>query len=257
MLMAHVERYVALQRSLGLRFDQQERLLVLYARFASSAGDTFVTTQRIHAWSSGASSPGQARARYDTVRKFATFLKAENGRHEVPPAGAFGRGKRQRPAPYLLKPSEIAAIMAAALSLPPQETVSPLTYHHLFGLLAATGLRISEALALRRDDLTDDGLVVRRGKFDKCRLVPLHPSTRVALGRYLAARDRFGAGATTYSWSGMAEPPPRRACTASSFASPARSASVARPVCVGRACMISGIPSQSGRSKPAHPTAGL
>jgi integrase len=194
MLIAHVERYVALQRSLGLRFDQQERLLVLYARFASSAGDTFVTTQRIHAWSSGASSPGQARARYDTVRKFASFLKAEDDRHEVPPAGAFGRGKRQRPAPYLLKPSEIAAIMAAALALPPQETVSPLTYHHLFGLLAATGLRISEALALRRDDLTDDGLLVRRGKFDKCRLVPLHPSTRVALGRYLAARDRFGAG---------------------------------------------------------------
>ena len=147
--------------------------------------------------------------------------------------------------------------MAAALALPPQETVSPLTYHHLFGLLAATGLRISEALALRRDDLTDDGLVVRHGKFDKCRLVPLHPSTRVALGRYLAARDRFGAGGDDLFVVGVAEPPPRRACTASSFVSPARSASVARPVCVGRACTISGTPSRSGRSKPARPTAGL
>lgn len=193
MLMVHVERYVALQRSLGLRFDEQERLLTLYVRFASPAGDVFVTTQRLRAWSSDASSPRQARARFDTVRRFAAFLNAEDDRHEAPPAGAFGRGRRTRPVPYLLTLDEIAAIMAAALALPPQGTVSPLTYHNLFGLLAATGLRISEALALKRDDLTDDGLVVRHGKFGKSRLVPLHPSTRLALGRYLAERARLGA----------------------------------------------------------------
>jgi integrase len=194
MLITHVERYVALHRSLGLRFDTQERLLTLYARFASAAGDAFVTTQRVRAWASNASSPGQARVRYDTVRRFAAFLKAEDGRHEAPPAGAFGQGRRPRPAPYLLTLGEIAAIMTAALALPPHGMVSPLTYHHLFGLLAATGLRISEAVALKRDDLTDEGLIVRRGKFGKSRLVPLHPSTRAALGRYLAARDRLGAG---------------------------------------------------------------
>lgn len=194
MLMANVERYVALQRSRGLRFDEQERLLTLYARFASVTGDAFVTAERLQAWSSQASSPGQARTRYDTVRRFSAFLRVEDYRHEVPPAGAFGRGRRPRPAPYLLTTGEIAAIMAAALALPPQGTVSPLTYHHLFGLLAATGLRISEALALQRDDVTDDGLVVRSGKFGKSRLVPLHPSTRAALGRYLATRDRLGAG---------------------------------------------------------------
>ena len=137
---------------------------------------------------------GSARVRYDTVRRFAAFLKAEDGRHEAPPAGAFGRGRRPRPAPYLLTLGEIAAIMTAALALPPHGMVSSLTYHHLFGLLATTGLRISEAVALKRDDLTDEGLIVRRGKFGKSRLVPLHPSTRAALGRYLAARDRLGAG---------------------------------------------------------------
>ena len=194
MLMADVERYVALQRSRGLRFDEQERLLTLYARFASVSGDAFVIVERLHAWSSQASSPGQARTRYDTVRRFSAFMRAEDRRHEVPPAGAFGRGRRPRPAPHLLTAGEIAAIMAGALALPPQGTVSPLTYHHLFGLLAASGLRISEALALQRDDVTDDGLVVRSGKFGKSRLVPLHPSTRAALGRYLAARDRLGAG---------------------------------------------------------------
>lgn len=194
MLIADVGRYVALQRSLGLRFDEQARLLLRYARFASAAGDGFVVTQRVRAWSSEATSPGQARLRYDTARRFAAFLRAEDGRHEVPPSGAFGRGRRPRPAPYLLSPSEIAAIMTAALDVPPKGTISPLTYHHLFGLLAATGLRISEALALKRTDLTDDGLVVRRGKFAKSRLLPLHPSTRAALDRYLAARQRLGAG---------------------------------------------------------------
>jgi len=193
MLMAQVERYVALQRSRGLRFKDQERLLIHYARFASAAGDGFVMTERVHAWSSAATSPGQARVRYDTVRRFAAFLRPEDGRHEVPPAGAFGRGRRPRPAPYLLSPDEIAAIMAAALDVPPKGTVSPLTYHHLFGLLAATGLRISEALALKCQDLTDDGLIVRNAKFGKSRLLPLHPSTQAALDRYLAARDRLGA----------------------------------------------------------------
>jgi integrase/recombinase XerD len=193
MLMAQVERYVALQRSRGLRFKEQERLLIHYARFASAVGDGFVMTERVRAWSSAASSPGQARVRYDTARCFAAFLRPEDGRHEVPPAGAFGRGRRPRPAPYLLSPDEIAAIMTAALDVPPKGTVSPLTYHHLFGLLATTGLRISEALALKCQDLTDDGLVVRKAKFAKSRLLPLHPSTRAALDRYLAARDRLGA----------------------------------------------------------------
>ena len=45
--------------------------------------------------------------------------------------------------------------MTAALHVPPKGTVSPLTYHHLFGLLAATGLRISEVLALKCDDLNE------------------------------------------------------------------------------------------------------
>jgi integrase len=84
--------------------------------------------------------------------------------------------------------------MMAALELPPKGSISPHTYHHLFGLLAATGLRISEALALKREHLTDDGLIVRSGKFGKSRLLPIHPTTRRALNRYLAVRARLNAG---------------------------------------------------------------
>ena len=61
-------------------------------------------------------------------------------------------------------------------------------YATLFGLLAATGMRIAEALALQLDDVTEDGLVIRETKFQKSRLLPLHPTTRQALDGYLVAR---------------------------------------------------------------------
>jgi integrase len=83
--------------------------------------------------------------------------------------------------------------MQAALDLPPKGKISPYTYYYVFGLLAATGLRISEALALQRDDVVDDGLIIRNGKFGKQRLLPIRPSTRRALETYLAIRKKLGA----------------------------------------------------------------
>jgi integrase/recombinase XerD len=192
MLSNDVARYVALHRRIGLRFDAQKRTLELYAGFAEAHGDQHTRTACIYDWCATASSQYLAKTRFETVRRFCIFLNAENPQHEVPPANAFGRGKRPRPAPYILETDQIRAIMRAALDLPPKGSISPHTYHHLFGLLAATGLRISEALALRRDDLTDDGLVVRCGKFGKSRLVPIHATTRRALTDYLAIRVRLG-----------------------------------------------------------------
>jgi integrase len=192
MLSHHVARYVAMHRGLGLKFDNQKRLLELFAEHAEAHGDTYVRTSRVHEWCASASTQNAARTRYDAVRRFCIFLNAENPQHEIPPASAFGRGKRRRPAPYILKSEQIRAIMSASLALPPKDSISPHTYHCLFGLLAATGLRISEALALQRDDFTDDGLVIRRGKFGKSRLVPLHATTRRALPDYLAIRDKLG-----------------------------------------------------------------
>lgn len=135
-----------------------------------------------------AATPNATRIRFGLARAFAEFLHGEDPRHEVPAAGLMGRGRRRRPAPHILMPDQITSIMAEALKVPGLAPISPLTYHHLFGLLASTGLRISEALSLRCDDLTDDGLMVRSGKFGKSRLVPLHASTRTALEQYLAVR---------------------------------------------------------------------
>jgi integrase/recombinase XerD len=192
MLSRHVARYVALHRRLGLRFDTQQRTLERYASYAKANGDRYTSIRRIYEWCATASTPNCARTWFDTVRRFCIFLNAEDRAHEVPPANVFGRGKRPRPAPYILELDQVHAIAQAALDLPPKGSISPHTYHHLFGLLAATGLRISEALALQRSDLTDDGLVVRCGKFGKSRLVPLHPTVRQALANYMPIRNRLG-----------------------------------------------------------------
>lgn len=192
MLSDDVARYVALHRKLGLCFNEQSRMLHHYARYAEAQGDRHTLILRIQDWCATASSPIRARICFNTVRRFSVFLNAEEPRHEVPPAGAFGRGAHPRPVPHLLESYQIRAIMDAALNLLPRSTIRPHTYYYLFGLLAATGLRISEALGLQRDDLTDDGLIIRRGKFGKSRLIPIHETTRRALTDYLMIRDRLG-----------------------------------------------------------------
>ena len=95
---------------------------------------------------------------------------------------------QRRPQPYLISLPDIRKLLTAALSLEPAETITPLTWHYLFGLIAATGLRIGEALALTLDDITSDGLVIRDTKFGKSRLVALRPTSWSALKLYLEAR---------------------------------------------------------------------
>jgi integrase/recombinase XerD len=194
MLSNEVARYVALNRSLGLKFNNEDQILRSFAIYAQAHGDQHMRADRIFTWCRSASSPVRARTFYAAIRRFCVFLHAENPRHTIPPAGAFGRGRCPRPAPHLLDAHQVRALMTAALELPPKGSISPHTYHHLFGLLAATGLRISEALALKRDDLCDDGLIVRKGKFSKSRLLPIHMTTRQAFDRYLTIRDRLNAG---------------------------------------------------------------
>jgi integrase/recombinase XerD len=194
MLSDEVARYVAVHRSFGLKFDNEDRILRCFATYAEAYGDQHTRTDRIFDWCRSASSPTRARTFYDAIRRFCVFLHAENPQHEIPPTGAFGRGRQPRPAPHLLDPHHVRALMMAALELAPKGSISPHTYHHLFGLLAATGLRISEALALKREDLTEDGLIVRSGKFGKSRLLPIHPTTRQALNNYRVIRDRQNAG---------------------------------------------------------------
>ncbi|MBS4009571.1 MAG: tyrosine-type recombinase/integrase [Roseovarius sp.] len=188
MIHHHVDRFVQLNRTLGKKFAAQETSLRAFADFAAKRSITHLTAALILEWAGGAATPYAAQARFDRARALAVFLHAEDSRHEIPAMGLLGRSRRRRPAPHILTRDQISRIMQEALLVPGLTPISPLTYHNLFGLLASTGLRISEALSLQCDDVTTEGLMVRSGKFGKSRLVPIHISTRAALERYLEAR---------------------------------------------------------------------
>lgn len=190
MLRDKINHYVSMQRALGFKYRVQDGLLQHFTAFAEARGDTCVRSQTVLEWAGLAPSPAQRSNRLLTVRRFAIAMQFEDGQYEVPPADAFGRQYAKRKIRHLYSPEDINLLLNAASELKPEDSIRPRTYTTLFALLAATGLRISEALALNTDDITDDGLTVKATKFRKDRLVPLHESTLQGIQRYLEYRTR-------------------------------------------------------------------
>jgi len=188
MMSRYLARYVDQQRSLGFKFRVQHILLRGYVAFAEEHGDRHIRSARVLAWAARAPSPEQRRNRLLTVRRFALAMHAENPRHQVPAADALGHAVAKRRSPYIYGADEIARLLRAAATLQPIGSIRPTMYVTLFGLLAATGMRVAEALALQLDDVTADGLVIRETKFHKSRLLPLHTTARQALDGYLVTR---------------------------------------------------------------------
>jgi len=193
MLSTIVERHIALHRATGYLFRKQSILLRDYARFAEAKGEDVLRAATALEWAGRGPSAGTRHGRLEVIRRFARLMHAEDPRHEIPPAGVFGK-RAPRRTPYIYTPQEIRALLKAASALGPRGSLRPRMYVTMLGLIAATGLRISEAIGLQLDDVTTAGLVIRQTKFRKSRLVPLHPTTRRALDSYLAVRAKF-AGA--------------------------------------------------------------
>lgn len=187
MLTETVSSYVAVRRALGFSYERAGAVLRRFARFADERGDTLVRTDTVVAWAGAAASLGERNRRLRTVARFARYVHGQDDRHDIPPDDLFPH-TRHRPVPYIFSPEGIGRLVAEARLLPPEGSLRPLTYSTLFSLLAATGLRIGEALALRLSDLIADGLVVRTTKFRKTRLVPLHDTAVAGLERYLTRR---------------------------------------------------------------------
>ncbi|MCK8504226.1 MULTISPECIES: tyrosine-type recombinase/integrase [Myxococcus] len=190
MLSTIVERHIALHHATGYLFRKQSILLRDYARFAEAKGEDVVRATTALEWAGRGPSAGTRHGRLEVIRRFARLMHAEEPRHEVPPAGVFGKQAPRR-TPYIYTPQEIRTLLKAASALGPRGALRPKMYATMLGLIAATGLRISEAIGLRLNDVTTAGLVIRQTKFRKSRLVPLHPTTRRALASYLAVRTRF------------------------------------------------------------------
>ena len=186
-----LEDYLRVRRSLGHQLTGAEYLLRQFLAYLEQAGAASITTDLALAWAvlPGASAVYHAQ-RLSAARGFASWLRAADPRTQVPPARLL-TARPTRTLPYLYGPAEITGIAEAAWRL--RHPASRHAYHALTGLLASTGLRVSEAISLERDDvMTGEGLVrVSRSKFGKSREVPLHPSAAAALGSYAQHRDEL------------------------------------------------------------------
>jgi integrase/recombinase XerD len=160
-----------------------------FAAFSEARGQHFVSGDIAIEWAGQARSVWQRARRLGTIIRFARYLRAEDQRHQVPPA-VFGAERPPRRTPYILTAEQIRQLVDAA-SRAGYRTLRRATYRTLFSLLACTGLRVSEAIRLRFDDLTPDGLVIRHTKFRKSRLVPLHETAQAGLEQYLQERRPY------------------------------------------------------------------
>lgn len=192
-MMASVETYLAVRRAVGFTLSNTEYLLRSFADFAADRKEAHIRTATAIDWASQAKSVAQRHTRHRTICRFAQYLRIEDSRHELPPANHFGYRKTRR-VPHIYSRDEIDGLVLAATRLPSTDLLLPKTYAALISLLAATGLRISEALHLLVSDITSNGLLIRRTKFQKTRLVPLHATAVTGLARYLTHRQEARCG---------------------------------------------------------------
>jgi len=187
-----VQQYLTMRRSLGFKLHDMGRNLRHFVSFMEQQGASLITTDLALRWARQPQDvqPAQWAARLSSVRSFARYWSATDPQTEIPPLALLPH-RYKRPIPYIYSNDEIQHLLKAAKNLPPPTGLRPWTYHCLFGLMAVTGLRISEAIGLDRQDVDlEQGLLtVRLTKFGKSRLVPLHPSTVNRLKRYVRRRD--------------------------------------------------------------------
>lgn len=190
MLIQAVESYIAVRRATGFAFRSEGSLLRSFAAFSDAAGRCYVSSETAIEWAGSAVSLSQRARRLGQVIRFARFIRAEDPQHEMPPA-VFGSESRPRPVPYIFSREEIQRILQTASTLGKRNAFRGHTYNAFFSLLSCTGLRVSEAIHLRFQDITAEGLVIRCSKFRKSRLVPLHETAHAGLERYLKLRRAF------------------------------------------------------------------
>jgi integrase/recombinase XerD len=189
-----LEDYLQLRRSLGHELAEARWLLPGFVAYLNSRNARTVTIEAALAWAQQSTTGTVTTVgprRMTAVRGFARYLAGIDADTEVPPLGLMPYRQRWR-RPFIYSPADIDTVMSRARS----SIASPLraaTYDTLIGLLAASGLRIGEAIKLDRSDLdwSDGVLLIRESKFGKSRLVPLHVSSMAALAVYAELRDEL------------------------------------------------------------------
>ncbi|MGH3535480.1 MAG: tyrosine-type recombinase/integrase [Pseudonocardiaceae bacterium] len=195
----HAADYLRLRRTLGSKLKRQGEELAQFVAFCDAAGATTLTTDLAITWARQPEGvqPVQWAHRLSAVRGFARYLAAIDPATEIPPPDVFPQGHR-RPSPYIYSDAEVQQLLDAAGELtPPLRAATTVT---VLGLLAATGMRVGEVLALSSNDvdLSDGVITISEAKLEKQRLIPLHPSTTAALSAYAELRDSLFPGSKAF-----------------------------------------------------------
>jgi integrase len=194
-MQSHAENYLSERRRLGFALRSTGYAIRSFARYADGLGNREALTVEVMAgWArrdrGNSNKPATWACRLNKLRLFARYLQQFEPNTEIPDDTTFGR-IGQRLAPHIYSDQEIVSLLAAARSLDPAPGLRGATYETLFGLIASTGLRVSEAVHLQDADadLKLGMLTIRQTKFAKSRQVLLHPSTTDALKRYRTLRN--------------------------------------------------------------------
>jgi len=187
-----LDSYLDVRRALGFKLDRAEYLLRKFVEYAQQQHCSTVTTAFALDWATQSNNAAPiTHAKYlNAVRGFARYLHASDPRHEVPPVNLIPY-HAFRHQPYIYSDKDVTALLVAAQGI--HHSLMASTYTTLFGLLAVTGMRLGEALALDVDDVDDNDAVlfIRDSKFHKSRQLPIHSTTRDALRAYAHKRNEF------------------------------------------------------------------
>jgi integrase/recombinase XerD len=191
-LQAHVDDYLRLRRALGFKLKEEERLLGQLVGYLEADGARTLSSELAIRWARlpVGVHPNQWAKRLRVARGFAAYLQTIEPTTEIPPPDVFPY-RRQRATPYLFSDQDICRLLTETRQV--RHPLRAASYEAIFGLLAVSGMRIGEAIALGREDVDlDAGLItIRKAKHDRVRLVPLHPTATEALRRYASERERL------------------------------------------------------------------
>ena len=183
-----IDYYLALRRRLGFSLEREGAQLLALGRYVQKSGHAGpLTIELMVRWaqSSPKASQRQQARRLEIARRFAQFWAGFAPATEVPSPALLGSSASRRRA-HIYSAQQMGNLLQAASQLPGPPAWRGLTFQTLLGLLACTGMRISEALQLQGRDLDQAHslLHLRHTKGGQSRQLILHPSALAALQRY-------------------------------------------------------------------------
>ena len=184
--------YLSIRLAMGFKLSETQRLLPRFIDFLVLHKTEFITTDLAVKWATESQTvqPAEWAKRLSLVRVFSQFYSSIDPRTETPPTGLLPFHPR-RASPYIYSDIEVRQLLQAAHQLPSPTGLRAHTYATVFGLLAVTGMRISELVSLENKDVTlgQGALTIHDSKFGKSRWLPLHSTTQQVLHQYVLKRD--------------------------------------------------------------------